>query len=121
MEKNTMSCLVLASGLMIILVLSASASASPSNGITCEEALTQLITCNPYFLGFGPSPSPICCEGVQNVSQQANTTTIRRSLCECFENAAKAFQIIPERLKQLPQLCKVEVPVPLDPTLDCNT
>ncbi|KAK4594279.1 hypothetical protein RGQ29_018102 [Quercus rubra] len=119
MEKKTMSCLVLAFGLMIILVLNS--SASPSDGITCEEALTQLITCNPYFLGIGPSPSPICCKGVQNVSQQANTTTIRRSLCECFETAAKAFQIIPERLKQLPQLCKVKVPVPLDPTVDCNT
>ena len=119
MEKNTMSCLVLALGLMIILVLSA--SASPSNGITHEEALKQLISYNPYFLGFGPSPSPICCEGVQNVSQQANTTTIHMSLCECFETATKAFQIIPERLIQLPQLCKVEVPVPLDPTVDCNT
>ena len=114
-----MSCLVLAFGLINILVLNA--SASPLDGITCEEALTQLITCNPYFLGFGQLPSPICCKGVQNVSQQANTTTIHKSLCECFEIAAKAFQIIPERLKQLPQLCKVEVPVPLDPTVDCNT
>nr|XP_023906000.1 non-specific lipid-transfer protein A-like [Quercus suber] len=119
MEKKTMSCLVLAFGLMIILVVNA--SASPSDGITCEEALTQLITCNPYFLGSVPSPSPIRCKGVQNVSQQANTTTIRRSLSECLETAAKAFQIIPERLKQLSQLCKVQVPVPLDPTVDCNT
>ncbi|KAK7817143.1 hypothetical protein CFP56_043226, partial [Quercus suber] len=55
-------------------------------------------------------PSPICCKGVQHVSQQANTTTIRRSLSECLETSAKAFQIIPERLKQLSQLCKVQVP-----------
>ena len=48
-----MNCLVLAFGLIIILVLNA--IASPSDGITCEEALTQLITCNPYFLGFGPA------------------------------------------------------------------
>ena len=120
MEKKILSCLVLAFGL-IILVLNASASASAADGITCEEALTQLITCQPYFLGFGPTPSPTCCKGAENVSQQANTTTIRRSLCECFEKAAKAFQIIPERLKQLPQLCKIQVPVPLDPTVDCNT
>ena len=119
MEKKTLSCLVLAFGLIIILVINA--SASPSDGITCEEALTQLISCNPYFLGFSQLPSPICCKGVQNVLQQANTTTIRRSLCECFKNAAKAFEIIPERLKQLPQLCKVEVPVPLDPNVDCTT
>ncbi|XP_030927964.1 non-specific lipid-transfer protein A-like [Quercus lobata] len=119
MEKKIMSCSVLAFGLMIILVLNASATAA--DGITCEEALTQLITCQPYFLGFGSKPSRTCCKGAENISQQANTTTIRRSLCECFENAAKAFQLIPERLKQLPQLCKIQVPVPLDPTVDCNT
>ncbi|KAK7817144.1 hypothetical protein CFP56_043227 [Quercus suber] len=63
MEKKTTSCLVLAFGLMIILVQNASASSS--DDITCEEDLTQLLTCNPYFLGIGPSPSPICGKGVQ--------------------------------------------------------
>ncbi|KAM4080111.1 hypothetical protein ACJW30_09G166100 [Castanea mollissima] len=119
MEKKIMSCLVLAFGLMIILVLNASASGA--DGITCEEALTQLITCQPYSLGFGTRPIPTCCKGAENVSQQANTTTIRRSLCKCLENAANAFHLIPERLKQLPQLCEINVPVPLDPTVDCNT
>jgi len=48
-----MSCLVLLFGLMIIMVLNASANAA--DGITCEEALTQLITCQQYFLGNGPT------------------------------------------------------------------
>ena len=89
-----MSCLVLAFGLMIILVLNA--RASPLDGITCEEALTQLITCNPYFLGFGPSPSPICCKGVQNVSQQANSTTIRRSCVNVSKLLQKRFKLYPK-------------------------
>ncbi|KAK7856235.1 non-specific lipid-transfer protein ap10 [Quercus suber] len=121
MEKKIMSCLVLASGLMIILVLNASASAA--DGITCEEALTKLAPCQPYFLGFPfiPTPGPTCCKGAATVSQQANTTTIRRSLCECFETAANASHIKTERLKQLPHFCKIKVPVPLDPTVKCNT
>ena len=66
-------------------------------------------------------PNPTCCKGAENVPQQANTTTIRSSLCACFETAPNIFQFIPEILKQFPQLCKIEVLIPLDPTMDCNT
>lgn len=70
------------------------------------------------------TPSHTCCEGTQNqnVLQQSITTPIRKALCECFENAAKAFHIIPDGAKQLSKSCKIKVFVPLYPvsTATCN-
>ena len=119
MEKKMMRCLALAFGLMILVL---NASASPSNDITCQAAVTDLMPCQPFLVGFGPAtPSFTCCEGAQNILNQATTTATRRALCDCFKNAAKAFGINPDRAIQLPQLCKINVPVPLDPNVDCQS
>ena len=119
MEKKMMGCLALAFGLMILVL---NASASPSNDITCQAAITDLMPCQPFLVGSGPAtPSFTCCEGAQNILNQATTTATRRALCECFKNAAKAFGINPDRSKKLPQLCKINVPVPLDPNVDCQS
>ncbi|XP_062014213.1 non-specific lipid-transfer protein AP10-like [Rosa rugosa] len=97
-------------------------NASPPNGdITCQTALLVLMPCKPYLESSGPpTPSVFCCKGVQNVTAQATTTEIRRSLCECFKQAAASMSIDPKKLKQLPQFCQVSVPVPLDPSIDCS-
>ncbi|KAF5728887.1 non-specific lipid-transfer protein-like [Tripterygium wilfordii] len=50
----------------------------------------------------------------------AATKKMRQQLCTCFKNASKSFGVLPEKAKQVPQLCNVNVPVPIDPNIDCS-
>ncbi|CAB4308396.1 unnamed protein product [Prunus armeniaca] len=75
---------------LVVMVLN---NACPANGITCQEALMTLMPCEPYLGG---------------------------SLCECLKTAAAGMKIDPARLKAIPDYCKVSIPVPLDPSVDCS-
>ncbi|KAM1456231.1 hypothetical protein ACFX10_005350 [Malus domestica] len=111
--------LVIFFGLMVMVLN----HASPANGdITCQEALMDLMPCKEYLTGSGPGTPPIgCCIGVKTVSDAATTRECRRNLCECFKKAAAGIPINPDRLRHLPDLCHVSLPVPLDPKIDCAT
>ncbi|WCJ37331.1 Non-specific lipid-transfer protein 1 [Euphorbia peplus] len=91
------------------------------NAITCGEAIATLSSCNSYLAGNDPAPSPTCCLAVQKVNQQATTPQIRKNLCVCFEEVAPKVGVKTDKAKNLPNLCHVKVPVPIDPTIDCNT
>ncbi|XP_068322073.1 non-specific lipid-transfer protein 1-like [Pyrus communis] len=112
--------LVILLGPMMVMVLN---HASPANGdITCQQALMDLMPCKEYLTGSGPGTPPItCCSGVQTVYTAASTRECRRNLCECFKKAAAGMPINPDRLKQLPDFCRVYLPVPLDPKIDCES
>ncbi|WCJ20443.1 hypothetical protein M5689_002672 [Euphorbia peplus] len=71
-------------------------------------------------IGINPMPSPECCLGAEKVKEVATTTQIRRDLCSCFKQAVVSFGIIPDKTKQIPDLCHVQVPVPIDPNVDCS-
>ncbi len=120
MEKEMMGWSALAFGLVILVF-----SVCPSNAIrpiTCIEALTSLLPCQPFLVGFGPeTPGFPCCFGVQNVVKKATTTEIRRALCECFKESAKSLGVKPERAKLIPKSCGVTVPVPIGPNVNCTT
>ncbi|XP_024156214.1 non-specific lipid-transfer protein 1 [Rosa chinensis] len=93
-----------------------------ANGdITFQAALLDLLPCEPFLVSSGPT-TPIVpyCSAVQNLNAQATTTKTRRNLCECFKKAAAGIAIDPTKLKQLPQFCKVSLPVTLDPSIDCS-
>jgi hypothetical protein len=117
MEKKMKGWSVLAFGLVILVF-----NASPSGAaITCLEAITTLIPCELFLVGFGPAaPSSFCCMGAENVYKQANTTQSRRVLCECFKQAALDIGALPERAKLLPQLCKIHITVPIDANVNCS-
>ncbi|KAM5585010.1 non-specific lipid-transfer protein 1 [Rosa sericea] len=116
MENKMASLLAFALAMTIVL------NAPPTNGdISCQEALCDLIPCQPYLESSGPpTPTVRCCIGVRNVNANATTTEIRRGLCECFKKAAASMPIDPQKLMKLPEFCQVSVPVTLDPKVDCS-
>lgn len=124
------SAMLLGLGLAIMVLASPSGEAQPpadaappTNDITCQQAVMDLLPCQPFLTAKGAGsdkPTTSCCTGVGNVFQQANTTQIRRDLCECFKKAAAALRIMPDRAKQIPDLCKIEIKIPIDPKVDCS-
>ncbi|XP_059435678.1 non-specific lipid-transfer protein AP10-like [Corylus avellana] len=120
MEKKMMGCVVLAFGLMF---LALNASGRPSNDISCTDAVIDLLPCQSFLVSYGPAlPTDACCQGAQAVLNQATTIEIRKSLCECFKKVGKDMNVNPEKAKQLPSLCKIDTPVPIDidPNMDCS-
>ncbi|KAI5409630.1 hypothetical protein KIW84_055170 [Lathyrus oleraceus] len=69
----------------------------------------------------GATPPKNCCDGANTLNQKANTTPIRRDVCNCLKPAASRFGVKPDKSKQLPQLCNITLSVPFDPNIDCNT
>jgi len=67
-----------------------------------------------------PTLLPVAYVGAQNVLKQAATSEIRKTLCECFKKIGKDMGVKPERAKQISNLCKIDVPVPIDPNVDCS-
>ncbi|CAL1402033.1 unnamed protein product [Linum trigynum] len=89
--------------------------------VTCPSALLQLLPCLPFLTKQVPSPSTQCCSNVKLLNDEANTAAIRQQLCKCFKPAAITYRVDPPVAKALPSLCRVNVPVPIDPNIDCNT
>ena len=120
MENKMMGCAVLAFGLMFLVL---NASGSPSNYLLCNDAITTVKLCQPFFVGSDPSPTGACCVGAQNLMRemQATNPETRRALCKCIEKYAKDAGFKPEKVKQLPDLCKFRAPAPYnDPNTDCS-
>ncbi|KAJ7967750.1 Non-specific lipid-transfer protein [Quillaja saponaria] len=101
-------------------------SGGHADAITCNEAIRSLAPCVPFLEGSGPEQQPTasCCTGAQDFSQKATNPETRRALCDCLKNATASSPAVPnikqERVKNLPQLCKISLPVPLDPNILCN-
>ncbi|PON52173.1 Lipid transfer protein/Par allergen [Parasponia andersonii] len=124
MENKMMSWSLSLMGLvMMFLVANSSRLSTHANDITCREAITKLLPCEPYLTGSDPpTPSVSCCLACQEILHEANTTVIRRNLCECFKKAAIEAKVNLERARKLPELCKLEgLNIPIDPNVDCNT
>ncbi|OVA01117.1 Plant lipid transfer protein/Par allergen [Macleaya cordata] len=91
------------------------------NGVSCEEAVSDLIPCATYLMGSGgPNPGSQCCASAQKLNKLASTTADRQSLCECLKQTGPSFGVKPERAKQLPVLCKLELNIPISPDVDCS-
>ncbi|XP_027340851.1 non-specific lipid-transfer protein 1-like [Abrus precatorius] len=95
-------------------------STSQTDEITCDEAIPLFKPCKEYLVG-SAEISPQCCEGANTVYKRASTTQNRRELCSCLKNAASKYGVKPDKAKQLPKLCKIDLPVPVDPSIDCNS
>ncbi|EEF37792.1 Nonspecific lipid-transfer protein precursor, putative [Ricinus communis] len=117
MEKKVMILMGMWAMLLVLLMMS---NAMSVHGISCTEAVAAMNPCLPFLIGAQASPVAPCCLAVQNVNQEASTKEIRRELCDCFKKAGPALGVKPDKAKQLPDLCHVQVPVPIDPTIDCS-
>lgn len=116
MEKKT---ILMASGLMMMMMLILSATTARAE--LCQESLISLLPCMPYLMGsHPPTPSAYCCIGVQAVAKKAMTSEALKTLCVCFKNAANRLGVKDDRAEQLPNLCKINVPIPIKPDVDCN-
>ncbi|PON52172.1 Lipid transfer protein/Par allergen [Parasponia andersonii] len=100
-----------------------SGSISPSSDITCEAAIAKMSSCLPFSEGSNPpTPGFFRCSACHEVFHAANTTAIRRNLCECFKIAARDLHVNPDRARQIPQLCNLQgAPnIRIDPNFDCS-
>ncbi|CAN0892619.1 Non-specific lipid-transfer protein Cw18 [Linum grandiflorum] len=112
---------VVASLLMLGLIIGGSTThVIAQQPITCSSTLLQLLPCLTYITKQTPSPSPQCCSNVKLLNDEANTTPIRQQICTCIKSAAIAYHVDPIAAKGLPDLCHVNVPVPIDPNVDCS-
>ncbi|CAN0892615.1 Non-specific lipid-transfer protein 5 [Linum grandiflorum] len=112
---------IIALVLMLALIITGSStSVIAQQPITCPSTLLQLLPCLTYLTKQTPSPSPQCCSNVKTLNDEANTTPIRQQICTCIKSAAVAYHVDPTVAKGLPDLCHVNVPVPIDPNVDCS-
>ncbi|CAN1352764.1 Non-specific lipid-transfer protein 4 (Fragment) [Linum perenne] len=107
--------------MLALIMMGSMTSVTAQSTVTCPSALLQLLPCLTYLTKQQtPSPSPQCCANVKQLNDQANTTPIRQQLCTCIKSAALAYHVDPPVAKALPGLCQVNVPVPIDPNVDCS-
>ncbi|KAG8385773.1 hypothetical protein BUALT_Bualt03G0080100 [Buddleja alternifolia] len=91
------------------------------SAISCTEAVTKLMPCQPFLLGTASSVTVPCCQGAVSLSQLIGSKPGElKSTCECLKQAAASMGVNVDRAKQLPQLCNITVTVPIDPNVDCN-
>ncbi|KAK1388685.1 Non-specific lipid-transfer protein cw18 [Heracleum sosnowskyi] len=92
---------------------------NPACSISCQEAVTKILPCEPYLLGFASVSVP-CCQAVAQLNQLATSKPELKALCICLKQAAQTFHVNAERARQLPGLCHVVTPVPIDPNVNCD-
>ncbi|KAK4398912.1 hypothetical protein Sango_1366700 [Sesamum angolense] len=91
------------------------------SAISCLNAITRLMPCESYLLGFSSSVSVQCCQGAESLNQLAGSDRGQlKPLCQCLKQAAVSLGVNVDKAKQLPQLCKITVPVPIDPNVNCD-
>ncbi|KAI3440180.1 AAI domain-containing protein [Psidium guajava] len=118
--KLAFSFLYIASLMFLLVTCIVGNEPEPINDISCSNVVTTLMPCKPYLTGSEPQPTGPCCMAVEKVKELANTTQVRRDLCECFKKAMPGMGVDPERAKALPESCHIQSPVPIDPETDCS-
>ncbi|KAK6124495.1 hypothetical protein DH2020_041748 [Rehmannia glutinosa] len=96
-----------------------SSPTGPAKATSCTAALEYLMPCQPYLMGIGEI-TPTCCQGVQALANATVTSADRKSVCECLKQAALSVNINQDKANQLPKLCNVDVPVPVQPNVNCD-
>ncbi|MFQ6658983.1 hypothetical protein Gotur_028054 [Gossypium turneri] len=113
MEKKIM----VSSLIMRILVI----KSKSVDAITCEEALTRMMPGQLFLTSEAFLPISPCCLAVANINAGSTTTSICRSLCRRFLQAASGLGVSPDKAKELSQLCGVSTTVAIDPTINCDS
>ncbi|GFQ05044.1 non-specific lipid-transfer protein cw18 [Phtheirospermum japonicum] len=91
------------------------------SAISCFETITTLMPCQLFLLGMGNSVTVPCCQGAESLSQLVSSHRDElKATCQCIKQAAAAMGVDAARAKQIPQLCNISVPVPIDPNVNCD-
>ncbi|KAK4398918.1 hypothetical protein Sango_1367300 [Sesamum angolense] len=107
--------------LVCVMALLVSALAeSHANEVSCPRAVALLTPCLAYLTGKASNVTVPCCRGANTLKDMVKTKPDIKSTCECLKKAAAAAHVITDRAKALPGLCHIQIPVPIDPNVDCS-
>ncbi|KAL0363197.1 UNVERIFIED_CONTAM: Non-specific lipid-transfer protein 2A [Sesamum calycinum] len=91
----------------------------PAEAISCTQALQFLMPCQSFLFGVGEISSS-CCVGAQSLARATVSSTDRKTVCQCLKQVALSVRINLDNAKQLPQLCKIDVPIPVQLNVNCD-
>ncbi|XP_039054845.1 non-specific lipid-transfer protein 3-like [Hibiscus syriacus] len=114
--------LKLASLLLIVCMAMTSAPEAADAAITCSDVVNRLMPCISYVQN-GGQPTATCCNGVNTLYAQAQTSADRQSVCKCIKSAISGFQYSNFNLGNaatLPDKCNLHIPYKISPSIDCN-
>jgi len=86
----------------------------------CRPVNFILGGCLDYLTSFVRDPSPLCCDGVKELSTRANTTVIRQTACNCAKDIATHTSNFNNlRGSALGLRCGTLLPFPISSNADC--
>ncbi|KAL3627440.1 hypothetical protein CASFOL_028803 [Castilleja foliolosa] len=107
--------------LIVGLLVLAVGPMSRVSAISCIDTITMLMPCQPFLMGNGNDVTVPCCQGAESLSQLVSSNRNElKDTCQCIKQAAAAMGVDVARAKQIPQLCNISVPVPIDPNVNCD-
>ncbi|XP_059309530.1 non-specific lipid-transfer protein 1-like [Lycium ferocissimum] len=107
------------SGLVVLALIIAISSVNGND--LCPNTIVKLLPCRGFLMGKGDISVP-CCNGVKGLMKMATSDDDLKlqNMCECLKKEALAIGVIQERAKQIPELCNINLSIPIDPNVDCK-
>lgn len=106
-------------GVLVLVLISGGRWLAPSDAVSCMQAVEYLMPCQSFLMGFG-SITTACCAGAQGLAKVTTSAADTKSACECLKQVAVWVNVNHDKAEQLPQLCNVKVPVPVQPDVNCD-
>lgn len=89
--------------------------------LSCNTVTTNLAPCVDYLMS-GGSVSSACCDGVNKLNAEAQTTTDRKTACNCMKSSYKSIPgINANNAASLPGKCGVNIPYQISLSTNCNS
>ncbi|KAL1560124.1 non-specific lipid-transfer protein 1-like [Salvia divinorum] len=108
------------STLWILALLLVATAISNANAVSCPQAISMLLPCQDYLVKHSAKLTVSCCQAANKLNDMVNSKVDLKDLCSCLKQAAASLHVIADRAKSLPGQCHIQVPVPLDPNVDCS-
>ncbi|KAL1560240.1 non-specific lipid-transfer protein 1-like [Salvia divinorum] len=108
------------STLWIVGLLLVASATSHANAASCPQAITMLLPCQDYLVNLPAKLTVLCCQAASKLNSMVHSKADLKDLCVCLKQAAASLHVIADRAKSLPGQCHIQVPVPLDPNVDCS-
>ncbi|KAL2495451.1 Non-specific lipid-transfer protein 8 [Forsythia ovata] len=107
--------------LVVVVFLTVLVSRFANGVIQCKDAVSKVVPCETFLLSGDSTPSVECCTSAQALDKIAMASQPdRKAICECFKDTAKSFPVNLEKARKLPDLCKLNIKVVIDPNIDCD-
>ncbi|KAL0375451.1 UNVERIFIED_CONTAM: Non-specific lipid-transfer protein [Sesamum radiatum] len=90
-----------------------------AQGLTCGNVVEALLPCETFLKEGGSVPGS-CCSGVKSLNSAANTAALRQTVCQCLQEAGKAYEVNPKYAAALPKKCDVTINYPISYSTDCS-